>query len=290
MPDLYICPKCLQRKLEVDSEKGIQKCKDPSCGFGSSKIAMGSAYQKPLKMKDYDEFIAKQLDKYDPLGIKGLHQDVNGTTRDILKLQTKILAEKQICSVLPERFPQMPGFLPVTFEPDEGERKVMYWGSFAISSAIIIGFLWVAGTLLGMPWQTFKFGFLFWGFIIARAVDILTTFFVLGYGAVETNPLSDPYDITRLVRLHVPQIIIVPILAYFLGKWTPWAGNGFLLWMVMMSLRAGLSNVTQLLHTFILSTSLGEVKGLFYINAVVCSVIICGAAYFAIPYFLNYSF
>ena len=69
-------------------------------------------------------------------------------------------------------------------------------------------------------------------------MDILTTFLGLWFGGIETNPLSDPYNITKLIKLHVPHIVIVLILAHFLGKWTPWAGNGVLLWMIMMGIQA----------------------------------------------------
>jgi hypothetical protein len=235
----------------MNLEKGGLKCKcnNPLCDF---------EFPEPE-----DKLIIKHLDKYTSPSF------IEFTRQDILR--------------------GAPGFFPTApFELDEGERKVMFWGSFTISSAIIIGFLWVSCIVLEIPWQTFQFGFLFWGFIISRVVDILTTLLGLGFGLAETNPFSDPYNISRLLKLHVPHMVIVLILAYFLGKWTPLAGNGFLLWMSMMGFRAGLSNITQFLHIF--KMSIGESKVPFYVNAVFCSVVICGVAYFAIPYFLNHGF
>lgn len=266
------CPKCQQKRLFVGNDSVI-RCFHAGCDFQLDSSIFFLVHQDIPGVREYmknskvPEVLIKKPETPDfnmPFGDAILN-------RKIERLPGVILSPSMYNSL----------------EPDDDDRKGMYWGSFTIASAIIIGFLWAAGTILEIPWQTFGFGFLFLGFIVARAVDILTTFLGLWFGGIETNPLSDPYDITRLVKLHVPQIVIVLISAYFLGKWTPWAGNGVLLWMIMMGIRAGLSNVTQPLSALFLPTSMGEVKGLFFINTAVCSVIICAAAYFVIPYFIH---
>lgn len=178
----------------------------------------------------------------------------------------------------------MPSF--ASMEPDEDERKALYWGSFGISAVITLIFLWLSSQW-GLRWECFTFSFLFWTLVISRVSDIVSTLIMMNkFGGVETNPLSDPHDIGDLIKANVPQTIYICIISYFINGLSPYLGNGLMLLMALSGFRAAISNFTQILNIIFLPTSMEQVKVLFYINAVVCSILICVGAYFALPKFL----
>jgi hypothetical protein len=257
--NFLLCPKCHQ-KLVIDEENLKMKCCNPLCDFDSSD---------PIKVPDLMTY--RQFDYLDYLETH--RPDV---PRDVFSGQ----------------FPQIPGFYPISHELNEEERKFLYWGSVIVSSIIIIGFLAVSATFWKIPWQTLIFSFLLWAFLISRGADLLTTFISLSIGGIETNPFSDPHDISKFLRVHGFQILFVLVLGYFLGQWNSWLGNGLLLWATIMGFRAALSNITDIfIFRIIFLPTSGEVrKALFYINTVVCSIVICVIAYFAFLYFLSGEF
>jgi len=80
---------------------------------------------------------------------------------------------------------------------------------------------------------------LFKAFLASRIVDIFSTVFMLNFkGAIETNPISDPKDISKLLNVHFYHIVYILAFGYFIGLWNPWIGNGFLLMMIMIGFRA----------------------------------------------------
>lgn len=299
MRPLYLpCPKCHQLKLAVYgedtkrfSEKSKIKCYNPLCDYelpiSDPNFLVEDLLKDKLKRdliekeKPRDEFRLSDPDSYKVSDLMVHRQDVLQPDINLFPEVRRLRPD-----LFPGGFPQVPGFYRIAYEPDEGERKALFWGSFIVSSIIIIGFLALVVTVWEIPWQTLTFGFLFVALLVSRFADILSTLFVLAIGGIETNPLSDPHDITKLLRGHGFKILVFLIWAYFLGQWKPWLGNGLLLCLTMGGFRAALSNITQILHIIFSPTSPGEIKALFYVNTVICSFIICGATYFVLPHFL----
>jgi len=279
----FPCPKCHQLKLTIDEENSKIKCYNPLCDYESVSVKPLDEYERFQKMARPDKHFQKMAEEIHKLKIPEItrHQDMLQPDINLFPEVGRLRPD-----LFPGGFPQIPGFYRIAYEPDEGERKALFWGSYIVSSIIIIGFLAVASVFWEIPWQTLTFGFLFWALVISRGADILSTFFILGIGGIETHPLSDPHDITKLLRGHGFQVLLIFILAYFLGQWKPWLGTGLLLWYTIGGFRAALSNITQILHIIFPLTSLGELKVLFYVNMVICSFVICAIAYFVLPYFL----
>lgn len=274
------CPKCQQKRLFVGNDSKV-RCFNTDCDFESD---FPDFFLKSHNSPEDRSYFRTKIPEVFSL------PDIGKSPKTIPKdIGSKFILSNMNLSNMKMNwsFSEMWGLPLGSAEPDEGERKALYYLSFAISLAIFASFLAITGVYMDIAWHTIGFGIMCWVFIASRAVDILTTIFVIGKGAIETNPLSDPHDISRLLKAHGFQILLVIGIGYALCCWNIWIGKGLMLSISLLGFRAGLSNVTQMLHKLLLPTSVEEVKRLFYINAFICSVIICAAAYFVIPYFIH---
>lgn len=117
--------------------------------------------------------------------------------------------------------------------------KVFYTGCFSfLAFYIFLCFLFPMYTL---PWLT-----LIIVLIISRLADLTSTLIGLAFGAIETNPLSDPRNISKLLKPQVIQIIVFIGLSFLLGLISPWLRSGILLIYTFMGFEAAFSNLGQI--------------------------------------------
>lgn len=126
--------------------------------------------------------------------------------------------------------------------PDD-ERKSLYFKTFLIGFVAFAIFYTCSSfffPLKSVPW-IFLIGLL----VASRIADIISTKIVLALGGVETNPLSDPHDISKLISLQVFQVLISVGISFLLGLINPWLKNGFLIVFSLIGFEAFFANLGQ---------------------------------------------
>jgi len=163
--------------------------------------------------------------------------------------------------------------------------------SVAISSTIFIVFMIFMCFDPKTQWQFLPFEFLFWAVVVSTVIVILSSVILQQTKLFESlNPAFDGTNYGKLFGMSVVQLLVTTAIGFLLGIWIRWLGNGILLFATLSALRVGLSNVTQILSSFCITNfnDLGsKIETLFYINTTVCAIIVCVAAYFTIPFFLQ---
>lgn len=116
--------------------------------------------------------------------------------------------------------------------------RTMYLGlaAFAILYASLSAFF---------PMQDFRWYALVGLFVASRFADLASTKVGLWMGGVETNPLSDPYDIGRLMLLQVLQVTALVVVSLLVGLANRWFGNGILFVFSLVGFEACFANLAQ---------------------------------------------
>lgn len=213
--------------------------------------------------------------------LTGAYRNKLGVEMDLF-LEKALKAEralKKVERVWQPDYPLLPGAI-YRVEPTEEERKSLYHGAFLLDfilfGLLYIGLVFFFPGIKNLPWIVF-----FGGLVAARIADMVSTSIALGIGAIETNPLSDPDDMSKLIPLQLFQVITLAILSLLLGLVSPWLGKGVLFVFSLTGFGAAVSNILQVIIGQIVlfpvlgvPPSLSSLSPLFYAAHIISFLIV----------------
>jgi hypothetical protein len=170
-----------------------------------------------------------------------------------------------------------------TIEVSDTDRKSMYFSSFFLG---LISFTVFYGVLcFFFPLKDIPFLVIVGIFVGSRLADLISTLIGLAMGATETNPMSDPHNISKMIPLQLFQIGILIGISYLLGLISHWLGIGFLFVFSLLGFEAFFANIGQLLGGPVVVNNQGSVAKEMtnrLIGAHIVSIIIVGTIVFFI--------
>lgn len=165
-------------------------------------------------------------------------------------------------------------------EPTEEERKSLYYGAFLLDF-ILFSLLYIAVAFFfpgikNLPWIVFL-----GGLVAARIADMVSTSIALAAGGIETNPLSDPDDISKLIPLQLFQVVGLAIISLLLDLVSPWLGKGVLFVFSLIGFGAAGANMIQVVIGPVVvvpvlgvSPSASSLSPLFYAAHIISFVVV----------------
>jgi hypothetical protein len=141
-------------------------------------------------------------------------------------------------------------------EPTDEERKSAYFKTFFLDFFLFTVFYVVL--CFFFPMSSISWLLLIGIMAVSRIADIVSTLIGLALGAVETNPLSDSHNISKLLFLQVFQVLAWVGISSVLGLISPWASHGVLFVLASMGFAAFFANLGQV-FTSTPATSIEEV-------------------------------
>lgn len=150
------------------------------------------------------------------------------------------------------------------------ERKSFYFKMLFITFVVYSVFFACLSSFF--PLNNFSWLLLIGIFIASRIADMVSTVFALSLGATETNPMSDPHDISKLILPQIIQACIVVGASFLLGLISIWLKIGFLFVFSLMGFHAFFANTGQVLSGPASSTS--DVSGKFYTAHVISIILV----------------